>query len=360
MKFGDLGVTIEMMNAYPPPLPSEPRGRSKSRAALLWIIVVLGVTLGISLLINAGLSKAMKKHFSLRKVTPERAVDEYPDLKEIWSYGDGEAKVARIAVEGLILRDVEKGLFATPLNMVDAVLAQIRAAKADTDVRGIILEVDSPGGGITASDEIYRALVDFRLSDTGRVVVVFMRDLAASGGYYVSMGGNWLIAQPTTVLGSIGVIMQTLNLKGLSEKLGITDVTIKSGRNKDLLNPFTDVDPAQRALLQEMIDAMFEHFLGVVAENRPHIPEDRLRALADGRLFVAQQALELGLVDEIGYWEDAIARAAALLDVPSVKVIRYEQHVDFWTWFLSVRNPIRPEAWLREHARPRFLYLWAP
>jgi protease-4 len=192
------------------------------------------------------------------------------------------------------------------------------------------------------------------------VVVVFMRDLAASGGYYVAMGGTWLIAQPTTVLGSIGVIMQTLNLKGLSEKIGITDVTIKSGANKDLLNPFTEVDPAQRALLQEMIDAMFEHFLSVVAKNRPAIPADRLRALADGRLFVSQQALDLKLVDQIGYWEDALAKTAELLGVESVKVIRYKQPIDFFTWLMSVRNPIRPERWLASHARPRFLYLWAP
>lgn len=348
------------MNQLPPPLPPAHPPRRNTHTAVWLLVILLCVLLVVSLLLNAGLSGALKQKIGARKASHEHAVDEYPNLTEVWSYGKGDVKAARIAVEGVILREVEQGLFATPLNMVDSVLAQIRAARADSDVRAIILEVDSPGGGITASDEIYRALVDFRDSDTNRVVVVFMRDLAASGGYYVSMGGNWLIAQPTTVLGSIGVIIQTLNLKGLSEKIGITDVTIKSGDNKDLLNPFTEVDPKQRALLQEMIDGMFEHFLGIVAHNRPMIPADKLRTLADGRLFVAQQALNLKLVDQIGYWDDVLAKTAELLDVESVKVVRYEQHIDFWTWLMTVRSPIQPTRWLSLHARPRFLYLWAP
>ncbi len=348
------------MSPIPPPLPSHPAPKRKTHAAVWLIIALLGILLIGSLILNAGLSGALKQKLSARKTTHVQPVDEYPDLKEIWSFGDGDVKAARIAVEGVILREIEGGLFSTPINMVESVLAQIRTARADSAVRAIILEVDSPGGGITASDEIYRALVDFRESDTGRVVVVFMRDLAASGGYYVAMGGTWLIAQPTTVLGSIGVIMQTLNLKGLSDKVGITDVTIKSGANKDLLNPFTEVDPAQRALLQEMIDSMYEHFLSIVAKNRPAIPADRLRALADGRLFVPHQALELKLVDQIGYWEDALAKTAELLGVESVKVIRYEQQIDFLTWLMSVRSPVRPAQWISSHLRPRFLYLWAP
>ncbi len=348
------------MSQLPPPLPQPPAPRRKTHTAVWLLVILLCVLLIGSLLLNAGLSGALKQKIGARKVTHEHAVDEFPDLTEVWSYGEGDVKAARIAVEGVILREAEQGLFATPMNMVDSVLAQIRTARADSDVRAIILEVDSPGGGITASDEIYRALVDFRESDTNRVVVVFMRDLAASGGYYVSMGGNWLIAQPTTVLGSIGVIMQTLNLKGLSEKIGVTDVTIKSGENKDLLNPFTEVDPKQRALLQEMIDGMFEHFLAIVAENRPMIPSSKLRAMADGRLFVSRQALNLQLVDQIGYWEDALAKTAELLGVDSVKVVRYEQHLDFWTWLMTVRSPIQPTRWLSAHTRPRFLYLWAP
>lgn len=344
------------MNAIPPPLPNPPR---RKRHTGLWLLVILlGLLLIGSLTLNAGMSKALKQKITEHAHVHDHAVDEFPDLTEVWSYGDGKVKAARIAVEGVIMRDTESGLFSTPLNMVDSVLAQIRAAQADDDVKAIILDVDSPGGGITASDEIYRALMDFRDSAEGRVVVVFMRDLAASGGYYVSMSGDWLVAQPTTVVGSIGVIMQSINMKGLSEKIGITDVTIKSGANKDLLNPFNEVDPAQRALLQEMIDAMFEHFLGIVQESR-QIPMEELRPLADGRIFVAQQALSLKLVDQVGYWEDVMAKTAELLNVESVKVIRYEQPVDFLNWLMSVRSPLQPGHWLSQY-RSRFLYLWQP
>ena len=346
------------MTIQPPPLPEPPKPK---RQTFLWVLViVLGVLLAGSLVVMAGMTAALKDKFAGHVHNSfDYAVDEFPDLTEVWSYGDGEVKAVRIAVEGIILREAQGGLFETPVNMVDSVLAQIRAAQADDEVKAIIVEVDSPGGGITASDEIFRALLGFRESAEDRVVVVFMRDLAASGGYYVAMGGDWLIAQPTTVLGSIGVIMQSINMKGLSEKIGITDVTIKSGANKDLLNPFADVDPAQRALLQEMIDAMYTHFLGIVQANR-EIPEAQLRTLADGRLFVAPQALDLNLVDQIGYWDDVLAKTAELLGVESVKVIRYEQQVDFFSWLMTVRSPLHPGAWLPAQPPPRVRDRWAP
>ncbi|MCO5060400.1 MAG: signal peptide peptidase SppA [Kiritimatiellae bacterium] len=307
---------------------------------------------------NAATARALKDKLARPTKTHNHGVDEFPHFTEIWSYGEGSTKAVRIAVEGIIMREASSGFLSPRQNMVDSALAQIRAAQADDDVKAIIVDVDSPGGGITASDEIYRALMMFRSSAEGRVVIIFMRDLAASGGYYVSMAGDWIIAQPTTVVGSIGVIMQSINMKGLSEKIGISDVTIKSGANKDLLNPFNDVDPSQRELLQGMINNMYEHFLNIVQENR-QIPMEELRPLADGRIFVADQALSLELVDQIGYWEDVMEKTKELLGVDSVKVIRYEQPVDFKKWLMSIRNPIQPANWLSQ-LRSRFLYLWQP
>jgi protease-4 len=324
-----------------------------------WIVIVLlAIGLLVSFALNFGLAAALLARTGHGLSADEQAVDEFPSLTEVWSYGEGDVKAVRIAVTGIIMRESEEGLFAMPEDKIELILAQIRAAQHDNDVHAIIVEVDSPGGGITASDEIYRALLDFKDSQEGRTVIVFMRDLAASGGYYVAMAGDWLIAQPTTVLGSIGVIMQSVNIKGLSEKIGITDVTIKSGANKDLLNPFNDVDPAQRALLQEMIDSMYEHFLGIVQSSRP-IEASELRKLADGRIFVAPKALDLKLVDQIGYWDDVLAKTAELLGVDSVKVVRFEHHVDFMTWFLGVRQSLNPRTWFDAH-RPRLLYLWQP
>lgn len=346
------------MSTTPPPLPRPPR---KKRNLWPWIIILLfagALVLAGNTLRKASKPGLLRTKLAQRSMIHDHAVDEFPDMTEVWSYGDGKVKAARIAVHGVIMRTAQSGVFSTPVNMVDSILAQIRNAQADEKVKAIILDVDSPGGGVTASDEIYKVLQNFRESEENRIVVVFMRDLAASGGYYVSMAGNWLIAQPTTVLGSIGVIMQSINVKGLSEKIGITDVTIKSGANKDLLNPFSEVDPAQRALMQEMIDAMYEHFLGIVADNRP-IPPDQLRPLADGRIFVADQAQKLDLIDQIGYWDDVMTKTAELLGEETIKVVRYEQPVDFMRWIMGIRTPLQPVNWLAQY-NSRFLYLWQP
>ena len=241
-----------------------------------------------------------------------KAEDEFPTFTEKWSYGSGDVKAVRIAVEGPIFRESEESFFGIKYDKIEAILRQIRAAKNDEAVKAIILEVDSPGGDLTASDEIYKALQDFKQSADGRKIIVFVRNMAASGGYYVSAPADWIIAEPTSIIGSIGVIMQTLNWKGLSEKIGLTDVTIKSGTNKDLLNPFRDVSPEQLAQLQEMIDSMYRQFFTIVQTNR-NIEAESLKAIADGRIFSADLALKNRLIDQIGYWEDAVTKTAELL-----------------------------------------------
>ena len=259
---------------------------------------------------------------------------------------------------GFITRESEAGFFEAPRDKIEDIIRAIRAARNDPEVKAIILEVDSPGGGITPTDEVYHELMTFKKSDEERKVVVFVRDLAASGGYYVAMAGDWLIAQPTTVVGSIGVIMQTLNWKGLSDRIGISDTTIKSGDNKDLLNPFNETDPEQVKMLQEMVDRMHNRFKSIVAEGR-NIDVEHLNKLADGRIFSADQALELNLVDQIGYWDDAVNKTAELLGVHSVKVIRYYQKQSFWDMFVGVRSPIPPTLQSFKQ-RPSFQYIWRP
>jgi protease-4 len=282
--------------------------------------------------------------------------DEAPQLTEIWSSGSGSVKVARIGLDGVIMRSEEQGLFAQT-DLVESVLTQIRAAEHDADMRAIILEVNSPGGGVTPSDEIYHALRSFRQSRPDRRVIVFIRDLGASGAYYAAMAGDFILAEPTAVVGSIGVIMQSLNLQGLSEKIGITDVTIKSGANKDLLNPFEPVNTNQVALLQALIDQMQVRFRGIVAEARGIDPAAQPE-LFDGRVFSADDALAAGLIDEIGYWPDALTRTAKLLDTGALRVIRYEPHRTFLEQLMESKAPsLLPSLKLRS---PQFLYLWKP
>ena len=338
--------------------------KTKCSHAGFWItLILLGLGLGVSLLLNFGLLVGMAiSHTPRPDLMARGGEDEYPRLTERWSYGKGRVKVARIMVEGAIFRERVDGLFASSrYDKVEEILRQIRAAQADDAVRAILLEVDSPGGAITPSDEIYRALNHFKQSGANRKVVVFVRDLAASGGYYISMAADRIIAEPTAVVGSIGVIMETLNWKGLSEKIGITDVTIKSGANKDLLNPFHDVPPEQRELMQKLIDNMYNRFLDIVAKGRSQ-DAATLKPLADGRVFTADEALKLKLVDELGYFEQAITTTKKLLGEKNLRVITYEQPSDFFSLFTASSGP---QQMLRNldpmtSERVRLLYLWKP
>lgn len=328
---------------------------------IYWTFVFsLFFVLGISIMLNVGLgiSLALTTHTSITG-EPELAEDEFPAFDEQWSYGTGDVKVVRMALTGFISREAEGGFLEPAFDKIENLMLSIRAATHDEDVRAIILEVDSPGGGITPSDELYSELMRFKESAEGRKVVVYMRDLAASGGYYVALAGDWLIAQPTTVVGSIGVIMQSLNWKGLSDRIGITDTTIKSGDNKDLLNPFRETDPAQVALLQEMIDRMHTRFRGLVHERRG-IDEETLITLADGRIFSADQAQELSLIDQVGYWNDVMEKTRELLDVPAIKVVRYYQQYDFLDYVIGAKQTMRllPSSWSLD--APRLQYLWQP
>jgi len=292
-----------------------------------------------------------------RQIEEDYPRDEAPKLDETWSFGSGDVKVVRIPLDGVIMHAEEEGFFTAHSDMVASILTQVRAAERDPEMRAIILEVNSPGGGVTPSDEIYNALRRFRESRPDRRVVVFIRDLGASGAYYAAMAGNFIIAEPTAVVGSIGVIMQTMNFQGLSEKIGITDVTIKSGINKDMLNPFQRVNTNQVALLQKLIDDMQARFSGIVADARK-IDRAASPDLFDGRIFSAADALDKGLIDEIGYWNDALARTAQLLDAGALRVVRYEPQRTFFEQLLEGKSPVvLPNLKLRS---PQFLYLWKP
>ncbi len=337
---------------------NSPTPRRPSRAIFWIVIILLLVGLAVSVAINFGLAVGLlsRNAASLASLS-SGGEDEYPVLTEIWSCGEGKTKAVRIAVDGVIDRTVPSGLFESPQDMVSSVLTQIRAADNDSDVKAIILEVDSPGGGLTPSDEIWNALSKFKEQD-GRKIVVFMRDLAASGGYYISMAGDWLMAEPTTIVGSIGVILSTLNWKDLSQKIGITDVTIKSGKNKDFLNPFHPVPSEQLQILQDMIDASYQRFYDIVKDAR-NLADDDLKPIADGRVLDAAKALEAGLIDEIGYWDDAVSKTAELLGTTQVKVVRYESKRSFLSLLSRAQAPNVFTA-LRDAERPRLMYLWKP
>ena len=248
--------------------------------------------------------------------------DEFPNMIEKWSTGSGTTKVVRIPVSGMIM------LSQSPWGDRSAVTAlrSIRRATLDPQVKALILEVNSGGGGITASDVIYKALKNFKAAQDGRVIVTVMGDVAASGAYYISLPSDFIMAHPTTVTGSIGVIMQSYNIKDLAAKIGIKDVTVKSGANKDFFNPLQDVKPEQMAIMQRVISRMHERFVYLVTKDRK-LDKEKVEELADGRVYLADEAVRNGLIDGLGYYQDAQAKAAELLETTSVKVFRYEEQL---------------------------------
>ena len=329
------------------------------RPGAFWIVFfALVVVLGISLMLNltaVGL---------LAGQAPSAAdegygEDEFPQFSETHSCGAGTTKVVRIWYTGVLARELDVGWLGT-VDPVEECLRQIRAARQDDAVAGILFEVDSPGGEVTAADEIHRELTLFKESRADRRIVVLVHDLAASGGYYISVPADRIVAQPTALVGSIGVILQTLNVAGLSEKIGVTDTTIKSGKNKDLLNPFRPVDPEQIALLQESIDAMYARFVDLVAQGRG-LKADAVRPLADGRVFTADEALKHKLVDAIGYWDEAFAEMAGLLGADDLYVVTYQAPKSFFEELLGAhpRLPDLRALWAGAGA-PRRMYLWRP
>src|SRR5438067_1890111 len=226
-------------------------------------------------------------------------------------------RIALIVLRGLISTSIPGN---TGDNMVDDMRLALQQARDDDRIKAVVLEVDSPGGEVTASDIIYNAVSKTRAK---KPVVVYMDSLAASGGYYVSCGGKYLMANETTITGSIGVIIQTLNYEQLFNKVGLSSVVFKSGKFKDMLNGARPITPEERDLIQSFIMKTYDKFLGIVAKER-NLPADLLRnTIADGRILSGRDALDHKLIDGVGQLEDAFAKAKQLGNAPEAKIVKY-------------------------------------
>jgi len=282
--------------------------------------------------------------------------------------GKGKAKILLMDVSG-VLSDESVGLsLTTPppkVPIVARVREELKKAEDDDEIKALIVRINSPGGTITASDLIYREIVAFKARKKVPVVTVMM-DVGASGGYYAALAGDTIIAMPTTVTGSIGVIMLTLNAQGLMEKIGVAPLAIKSADKKDAGSPFRQLTPEERAIFQSVIDQMYARFVGLIVEHRK-IPEERVRAFADGRIYTAEQAKALGLVDSIGYMDDVAAAARKAAGLEEAKIIMYHRPREYRSNFYSatvagqgIEGSLGSLAGLVGGSGPRFMYLWWP
>lgn len=280
---------------------------------------------------------------------------------EVVIEGTGISKIVIIPIKGIITsQSAKKFLYDTP-SMVDSVKNQLKQAGEDDDVKAVILEIDSPGGGITASDIIYKHILNFK-EKTKKKVIVSMQDIAASGGYYISVIADKIISHPTTITGSIGVIMPLINVANLVEKYGIEDASIASGDMKNIGSPFKKMSDKERKVLHDIVDELYMRFVTLIAEGRNMEIED-VKKLSDGRIYTGKQAIENGLVDQLGYIEDAILVAKEMAGLREATIVRYKRSFTLSEIFTGAMNNLFSERSIKiniiEEGPPGLMYLWA-
>ncbi len=289
--------------------------------------------------------------------------------------GEGDAKILLVSVDGFISDQPTQRAFGLiqEASTLDRVATELKRAADDPAVRGLVLRINSPGGGVTASDEIFHRLRRFA-EEQEVPVVAALGSVAASGGYYVALAADEILAHPTTVTGSIGVILVGLNIDGLMDKIGVRDETFTSGPHKDLLSPLRGVTEEERDIVQGVLDGLFDRFVRVVDDRRGgKLDATRRATITDGRIFNAPQAESLGLVDGIGRLDDAIDRVRELAGVENARVIRYTREGGRADTVYS-RGGGKPTAGgapaqvnilpldlsLSAASSAQFLYLWRP
>lgn len=296
--------------------------------------IFLFLALGLSLLLNLGALSSKLLGGSGHRYSYEVG----PKVQEVLvKDSPSSQKIAVIELSGIISgQATDPGGFG----LVEVIKAQLKRAEDDPRVRAVVLKLDTPGGEVLASDEINRAVADFQ-EKSDKPVIGSMATMAASGGYYVAAACRWIVANELTLTGSIGVIMQSYNYRGLMDKIGLHPEVYKSGKFKDMLSgsrPPENVDPEERRMLQNLIDQTYERFRDVVQKGRSRSREsnnDESRALvddwknyADGRVFSGKEAYQLGFVDELGSFEDAVKRARQIAGISEADLVQYQQVYD--------------------------------
>ncbi|MEX2221280.1 MAG: signal peptide peptidase SppA [Candidatus Rokuibacteriota bacterium] len=289
-------------------------------------------------------------------------------LEEETVEGKGSSKILLLDLSGVLSEDVPSFSIGAPppkVPLLARVREELRKAEKDERVKALIVRINSPGGTITASDILYHELLAFKARKKVPVIAAIM-DVGASGGYYAALAADTIVVNPTTITGSIGVVMVTVNAQGLLEKIGVAPLAIKSGPMKDAGSPFRSLTESERAVFQGIIDDMYGRFVGLIARSR-NLPEDRVRGFADGRVYTADQALTLGLVDRIAYLEDVVTLAKERAGVSEARVIMYHRPKEYRANIYSANaQATTAESALAQFAAalggggPRFLYLWWP
>ncbi len=250
-------------------------------------------------------------------------------LQEYTLEGKGDGKILVIQIRGVISDAPREGFVRTRPSVVQEVVSQLRLAEKDENVKAVIFKINSPGGSVTASDILYNEIAAFK-KRTGAKVVVALMGLAASGGYYIALPADYILAHPTTITGSIGVIFARPKVAGLMQKIGVTVEVNKSGADKDMGSPFRPTSAEEEKIFQALTDRLGVRFVDLVAGHRKLEPEV-VAQISTARVYLADEALELGLVDEVGYLAAAVNQAkklAGLAEDAKVVVYRRSEYPD--------------------------------
>ena len=289
-------------------------------------------------------------------------------LEEHVVEGEGKAKILVVDVSHVISDEEREGTLGIGKqeSVVARVKEELRQAADDDRVKAVVLRINSPGGTVTASDTLYHMVREFAAKQQVPVIAQLM-DLGTSGAYYAALAADDIVAQPTTVTGSIGVIMFGINLEGLLDKVGVKNQTLKAGAHKDIGSPLREMTPEERQILQGVLDDMRGRFVQLVRERRQHANADTFAAVTDGRIVTAGQALQAGLIDRIGYLDDALALARERAGLTAARVILYRRGNEFSENIYSKAgtapaqvNLINFDLGALAGRGPAFMYLWQP
>ncbi|WP_074310819.1 S49 family peptidase [Singulisphaera sp. GP187] len=281
--------------------------------------------------------------------------------------GSEAARIVIVDVDGLLLNQNLTGIYSVGENPVSAFREKLEMAAGDPRVRGVVLRVHSPGGGVTASDILAEELRRFRQA-TGKPVVACLMDVATGGAYYLAVGSDRIIALPTSITGGIGALINHANLEDAMAQLNLRVEPVKAGELVDMGSVAAPLSDEARGLFQDMANGFRDRFATRVAQSRPMMTVDDHRSIADGRIVAASRALKLHMVDQLGYVDDAIAEAERLAGVPGSEVVFFERagHPTRSIYSIVPNVPLQSELipfsypGLERSKLPTFLYLWQP
>lgn len=274
----------------------------------------------------------------------------------------GKDRILMLNVDGMIMPGIAGTALGPAGTSSDEIRVKLDQAMRDKSLKGIVVRVNSPGGDVVASDEIYRKLIEVR-EKTKLPVVFSFGSTAASGGYYIATAGDKIFTNPLTITGSIGVIMSSYNFSELADKVGVKEVIIKSGELKDMGSATREMTKEERNVLQTMVDESYNRFVEVIATGRD-ITEAKVRELADGRIYTGQQAKDLDLVDEFGTVEDAIKETEKLAGIKNATVVSYSETFTLSSLFRMTANNLSGAGQplsvsdLLEYKAPGLMYLY--